>query len=231
MLMHNRVYVPTLHQLNDPLEVYGVVHSGSYAGCSFSIAVEQQGKGLNQTKGYRVLSLTELSASLQMWAYYGDGYKGVCIQFGAGRLPFELVPVHYAERPVQLRGEIADSIYDCESISTAALSSKHIDWAYEQEWREILDEAEVDDEGYIGVGSKNLTAVIIGDVCANPTASFIHEACRNRNIPVCRTYLATWTQRVRLLPDLMKIQRDGTSLRNQVEAYCRDRGMTDLNNW
>ncbi|MBR3316191.1 MAG: DUF2971 domain-containing protein [Atopobiaceae bacterium] len=231
VIVHNKIYIPTPKQLNDPMEGFGVVHTGSYAGCSIHVAMERQGKGLNKASEYRVLSLTELASSPQMWAHYGGGYTGACIRFNTASFPFEVVPVRYAARPIQILGDSACTVYDSEDISRGALTTKHVDWAYEQEWRGLFSEGEVDAEGYVSVGVGNPTAVILGENCSVPTVNFIRGVCKSRGIPVYSTYVANWIQRVRVIPFGLELGRAGIELRKQVADYCMEQGIDDLNVW
>ena len=82
--------------------------------------------GQDARKGYRVLSLSTKSSCEQMWAFYADYHKGICLEFNGQHSFFEEIrPVSYsAEPPAPELNNFDDLAY-----------SKSEAWAYQDEWR------------------------------------------------------------------------------------------------
>ena len=223
-----RIFTSPLDKLNDPMEGKAVVPVvKGYAGISMPRAIERmprvQYRDLDQC---RVLSLSETPVSPQMWAYYADGYKGVCLQFG--RMPFEVEPVRYAPRPYVVDGVAVDS-KDGADITRARLLTKHIDWSHELEWRAIFIGEECGE--YVSLGEGNPTAVILGHKCESSATDKVLLACEERGIPVYQTYLSDWEFCVRIVPFGFEPERSGEPLRKQVFGECERRRIPMIDTW
>lgn len=223
-----RIFTSPLDKLNDPMEGKAIVPSmGGYAGISIPCAIEKMPSRLcRDLDQCRVVSLSETAVSPQMWAYYADGYRGVCLQFG--RTPFEVEPVRYAPRSYKVDGVAVDS-KDGTDITRARLLTKHIDWSHELEWRAIFI-----GEGcgeYVSLGEGNPTAVILGHKCEDCVAQKILLACEEQSIPIYQTYLSDWEFCVRVVPYGFEPERSGEPLRRQVFDECGRRGIPMIDTW
>ena len=222
------IYTSPVDQLNDPMEGLGIVSmSGGYAGVSLPMSIERMPSRYSaEVKACRVISLTENPVSPQMWAYYADGYKGICLRFG--NLPFEVNPVRYTYGPYRTNGLSVDSKHSGD-ISQARLLTKHIDWAHEQEWRAVFPYDFGSDYVYLGDG--NPSAVIVGHECDENDAGRVSESCKARGIPLYETYIADWTFAVRIIPYGFRPTCTGETLAEQVRRECHKRGVPMFESW
>lgn len=86
-----------------------------------------------------VFSLTSECLDLLMWAHYADKHQGICIRFNTLQLLYEghaPIPVEYAhERPLT-----NPASEEPEKSTIATVQTKGKAWAYEKEWRLILNQ-------------------------------------------------------------------------------------------
>jgi hypothetical protein len=221
------IFTSPLNVLNDPMEGKAVVpFVQGYAGIGLPRAIEKmphvQCRDLEQC---RILSLSETPVSPQMWAYYADGYKGVCLQFGS--MPFEVEPVRYAPRSYRVSAAVDSQ--DSNSITRARLLTKHIDWSHELEWRAVFIGEECNE--YVSLGTGNPTAAILGHECEDNVAQEVFDACEERGIPVFQTYLSDWEFCVRIVPYGFEPAWSGEPLRKQVSDECRRQGIPMIDTW
>ena len=86
-----------------------------------------------------IASLTEIHNLEPMWAYYADGFSGMCVAYSMRKLlsglpsDHELVRMNYSEDPPILLNN-RDS---ADFRAKLALSSKTLRWSHEREWRLI----------------------------------------------------------------------------------------------
>ena len=203
-----RIFAAPLGKLNDPMEGKAVVPMSGFAGVSLSRSIEKlPARFSNDIEKCRVLSLSENPTSPQMWAYYANGYKGVCLQFE--RIPIEVEPVRYTRHPYHVGYTTLDS-EDGNRIARARLLTKHADWSHEYEWRAVFIGDEVED--YVSMGEGNPSSVILGHKCDGDVAQQIVLACKERGIPVHQTYLSDWNLSIRIIPYGFEPARTGESL-------------------
>lgn len=96
-----------------------------------------------QRSEHGVLSMNETPESLLMWAHYGEGHRGYCIElrqhpddWQSGLVPFR---VEYQETRPVLRAEtvlIADPENAAEVVRSMYGTKSHV-WSYEREWRAL----------------------------------------------------------------------------------------------
>ena len=107
-------------------------------------------KGVSLTEAVReaykvslgVLCLTRTQRHLLMWSHYADGHRGMLLEFDEGHPSFRrsipatqfqgrLVPVTYSDTHFPVKSHSADDFAN-------SLSTKALEWAYEQEVRMFL---------------------------------------------------------------------------------------------
>ena len=112
-------------------------------------------KGVSLTEAIReaykvslgVLCLTRTRRHLLMWSHYADGHRGMLLEFDDEHTCFrrsipntkcqgKLIPVTYSDTRPPVRDESADAI-------AGSLTTKALEWAYEQEVRMFLPLSEV----------------------------------------------------------------------------------------
>jgi hypothetical protein len=93
-----------------------------------------------------------------MWGHYADGHRGFCLEFDISSEHFaRLKPVTYCESCPSF-SPTGILFPNTEDILGTAMCSKPVDWAYEQEWRLIHDQAGTE----YCYGTAALTAIYFG---------------------------------------------------------------------
>lgn len=135
ILQENKIYMPTIKKLNDPLES----KNSELLGITEEARIEFFEK-------YRVLSLTENPLLPTLWAYYADNYSGVCIGFWTDGNFSSMEKVSYCDKQKML----------CWDLTSGDLYKKSGSWSHEQEWRIIGGQE------YFHFDKKDIACVIFG---------------------------------------------------------------------
>lgn len=129
-----------------------------------------------------VLCLSEVPLSPLMLAHYADQHRGVCIGFT--RTPSNplgdddiTMPVLYSDIYPSVR--FSEILRSDGSISKKLLFTKARDWAYEREWRLLVNSG--DTENAI---PGNISEVILGCRINTPHAETIHNICATQDINI-----------------------------------------------
>jgi Protein of unknown function (DUF2971) len=149
LLPNLKIYIPTVEQLNDPLE--GVLTEGYLWGCN-SPPLESEVESYLQRVGVYSVSMYKkswhTSNFLPMWASYANNHAGVCIVFKRKPLRderFKWVKVEYVTHRDNDRGEQPRRItpptftQDLFGNAQAKLSKKYDCWQHERELRLIAE--------------------------------------------------------------------------------------------
>lgn len=75
--------------------------------------------------------------SVLMWSHYAKGHTGICLELDLERLPGNVSfhPVRYsATRP------IINLFKDRKTANIVSVTTKGLDWSYQQEWRIVLED-------------------------------------------------------------------------------------------
>ena len=139
ILRDETLWCPKASELNDPGEFKFRLTEDSVYGIAIdkgSLAVAEQ-----QVKGLRVVCLSETDDNIRMWSRYADEHTGFCIEFERNENNdlgnWDLcVPVSYRhnnEVPKFTSAEI-----ESRAAFAKIVSSKASAWAYEREWRLIV---------------------------------------------------------------------------------------------
>jgi hypothetical protein len=105
-------------------------------------------------KKYGVYCLSAKYENLLMWAHYGAGHTGYCLEFNASEGSFfnNAFEVHYQKDYPVINVFRSDSERGKKAILT-----KSLDWAYEEEWRLTSSE-----HGHMDFPSHDLIGIIFG---------------------------------------------------------------------
>jgi len=105
-------------------------------------------------KDYGVYCLSASCENLLMWAHYGAGHTGYCLEFNASEGSFfsNAFEVHYQKDYPVINPFLSDPERGKKAILT-----KSLDWAYEKEWRLTSSE-----HGSMDFPSRDLAGVIFG---------------------------------------------------------------------
>jgi hypothetical protein len=118
-------------------------------------------KSLTIEKGHYCLCGNE--TNLSMWALYADGHKGVCIGFDWSKLkeagPWNFPEeINYISTPVVV-DKHSRGAWDAWG---KVFTSKHEDFAFENEWRLSLDKHGYIDEGKKEIIKSSISQVVFG---------------------------------------------------------------------
>jgi hypothetical protein len=99
-----------------------------------------------------------------MWSHYTNQHRGIVIEFDTEHLPFNtpeyLLPVIYGkEKPLYFYKFAMDG-WEKDFIEFA--THKFEDWAYESEWRMIVQQSSLDDKRATPISPLAIKSVIFG---------------------------------------------------------------------
>ena len=125
----SEIYFPRCSEFNDPfdcrLNVRGLPVNG-----------RQEMERVTESVG--IFCLSARNDSLLMWSHYTDGHRGICLQFSTGQgqlFGCTLEQVIYQD----LHPELAITDTNDLHWTRRYLTTKALDWSYEQEWRIFYD--------------------------------------------------------------------------------------------
>ena len=198
IINNHEIYMPSYHQLNDPLESAGVYISLEVSGAGYQADMGEIGSAVEgYLSQYRILSFSSVPNSPLMWAHYANDYSGCCLIFRTQDTFNEVLPVVYTD--IQMHIYEYDFVMDKYDIDDAAHDSflfKKKDWAYENEWRLIQKE----DPGYLTYNSDELVGVLIGHKLEKNWAEQIIQSCRSHDIPCLKTKPAPSFSKIKFIP-------------------------------
>lgn len=133
----------------------------------------------SQVNGLGVSCLCESPLNRLMWGHYGDGAKGICLEFAHQGEPFGRArQMVYANSRPHVSALSTDSGTQIE----AAVLLKPTDWAYEQEWRVIDHEAGCDKS--ISFDPDLLTGIVLGSRISPENRNLVRHLVDERPKPV-----------------------------------------------
>ena len=180
IIHNNRLYLPTVYQLNDPFEGKTKISAGM-AGDFIRRAIDVDYYPVRVVKNStRVLALSESCFSPQLWAYYCNDYRGVCLCYKTDQTFSDIKPVEYAEAIGNEESIIVNSYPQVIDIVNKNLFVKQKGWEYEHEWRIVsqADEAhlvfeEPAEKAYFEYDQDELVGVILGNKLDDDIAASI----------------------------------------------------------
>lgn len=174
-----RIYMPKVSQLNDPLEGVCNMNFG-FAGCSYyhdtGTLHPHYSSVLNS---YRVLALTIKKDSVVMWTHYAVQFDGICIEFEDRGSFTDAVPVTYTDYLLDSR--ICGDSFD--RVAYNSLRRKSSEWSYEDEYR-IISKTAVggEDKEYLELLPGELKCVYIGYRVDNKLKLYLNQLCNDKKI-------------------------------------------------
>ncbi len=133
-LLEGYIFCAPYNEMNDPME--GLYRSSRKASQhpEYHRFIEQ----LLKEKIYLgIASFSETWDNVLMWAHYADAFQGICICYSMPKLLGDLSSEHtfsrvaYSNKPYYLNLPALKN----DELARAVLSTKHLDWSYEREWR------------------------------------------------------------------------------------------------
>lgn len=158
ILKNNRMYMPKLKELNDPLESCVTKWLGN---------IDERAKKL---ESYRVLSLSAEPLLSTMWAYYANNYSGVCFGFKTKNKFSNIEKVNYFDKQEAVEWEFCSN----------CLYKKGKAWKHEAEFRIIRDS---NDNNFFDYDADDLVCVIFGDKITAELRNFV-ESFIPKHIPI-----------------------------------------------
>lgn len=166
-ILYDKIYLPKLEELNDPIEGYiafnepklqetviGMIKENSDSekwsdellDRVYNHVIYEENffeiKSKEFTDFYSVICLTEKNRNYPMWAHYADDYNGICIEYDLkdskrDDLIWMCYPIRYVDEPDKINSESKYLVQD-DVIYHEHLLKKPTDWKYEKEWRIII---------------------------------------------------------------------------------------------
>ncbi len=170
ILNHNRIYLPTYNQLNDPLEGQIInIETHGYAGYSMSLAADEEDQYIKAHKdAFRILSLSEEWNNPQLWAHYAGGYKGVCLCFSTQGVFGRINKIEYCKKR---EDEFTETEGGMDRLIKKSFYKKAIGWSYEKEWRIVSKST----KEHLKFQERDLLGIIIGHELKKDVCDFIME--------------------------------------------------------
>lgn len=142
IIKEHRIYFPSIKQLNDPQE--GTLFNAQISrACGFFIteAHDDDYYPVREAKEkFNVLSLSSSETSPQLWAHYGDNYRGVCLAFATtGVFSAAKKVTYYRSKQTEDLSELPDQRSAIEEAVYKNLFLKERGWSYEKEWRIVYN--------------------------------------------------------------------------------------------
>ncbi len=221
-----RIYAPLASKVNDPFEGTAVTFAPNWAGGSIYPNAGLTPPILDDAMSqFRLLSLTEVYDSPQMWAHYASSYSGVCVCVKTKHIVCSLKPVRYVSSPMRLGPRYGED-YDTakRALEESAWFAKQRDWAYEQEWRVVYPCNDGGSE-YVELGESGVAAVVLGVNLEKEHIDVIRWHCRKAQIPVFKVYIESWNLRMRIVPADFEPTLDGSMIDDQIGRYCYKEGV------
>jgi len=178
-LLNGYVYCSTYKKMNDPME-------GLYHATSKATMHREYNSFVSQLKTEKlsigIASFSETWDNELMWAHYADGFQGMCICYLMSDLINEITDEHsfsriaYGNKPHHLN---LSALKDEQDRARAVLSTKHLSWAYEREWRIFAPQP-----GPVRHGREAIKSVFLGARVLPKVRQAIEEMLSPLNIPV-----------------------------------------------
>lgn len=230
IINNERLYASYIKDLNDPMEGHFFdfdLKGNGYAGCQLSKTYGYLPLPIsNIVNSLRIVSLSAIWDSPQMWAYYASNYEAVCLCFYSAKL---LAPhiskVIYASKRDSV--DISNINIPMEA-AYAYILTKEYNWRHEHEWRIIVPNSSEDDSTFINYEEGGLAAVIIGNRCNKQVSQCLAEICSSKQIPVYSTYTDCAELRIHCLPFGSHITYNGSPISEQVDELLKKYNMVNI---
>lgn len=204
ILNNKRMYMPKLDQLNDPFEGTGIelFYHGGYAGSSIPRNADiHDSIILDKKEKFRIMSLSSVFNSPQMWAYYCNDYNGICLGFATDEKFSGISKVEYSSNnEPRIYNPESDEL---EELLADSLCEKADAWAHEKEYRIVRKGQE-----YFYYGDA-LKCIIIGHNLSEEKKEYIRQIVTS-DIRLYVTYPGLVTRKLHILPYEFRVELDGS---------------------
>ncbi len=139
MLNKREIWCPQADSLNDPFEFEFQLSEQNVLGIPIIKKEVDEAKALTK-RHFGIISFAEICNSIQMWAYYADAHKGVCLGFerneenDLGNWDYCLPVIYHPDN--ELPAYMPLKLEDRESIAKI-FTTKSFAWNHEHEWRAV----------------------------------------------------------------------------------------------
>lgn len=202
MMKYNKIYFPTVNQLNDSLEGRGTQ------------LLPRDITNDTLLSQWHVLSLSTNPFSAVMWSHYGNNRTGVCIGFYKKRSLADVEPSTFRDveevKYVKNRNSWSTDTYF--SVKEDLLH-KATEWKYEEEWR-LIKNSDCQNL-YLDFQNSDIACLLFGEKISDKIKTYIGNEFKG--IPMYSTSYDSIKYRLRL-------QREGSS----AFIYCIDALLDDL---
>lgn len=216
IIQNNRLYLPTIPQVNDPFEGKIDISTG-VAGDFIRRAMDIDFFAVRECKQQtRLLALSEDCYSPQLWAYYCNDYRGVCLCYYTNNTFSHIQPVQYLDNINEAdydRSPTRRLIYE---LIRKSMFKKQEGWRYEREWRLVFQPELADDDSIIKEAGQfldyqpdELAGIIIGDKIEQSTKEIIRALAPDR-IKIFEVHTGAVTGKVKLMDYGYRYPGDGS---------------------
>ncbi|GIB61279.1 hypothetical protein VCSRO140_3541 [Vibrio cholerae] len=152
IIANNRIYYSKPETFNDPYDTEYFLrsskrrHSNEHVENYDQIVNRYNERYRDIIRSTGILSLSQADDNLLLWAHYAEDHKGICIEFE--RNPDNILgndsstkPVRYTQSYPSFERHVFMSA-ESSSVVHRILWTKSKHWAYEQEWRVIVNEGD-----------------------------------------------------------------------------------------
>jgi hypothetical protein len=168
--------------MNDPME-------GFYRS-SQKVSDHKQYKAFvqqlrSEKLGLGIASFSETWDNELMWAHYADGFQGICVCYSMSKLLAGIAEgnafsrVAYGNKPYFLN---LPAMKNDRERARAVLSTKHLSWAYEREWRIFAAEP-----GQVPHGPNAIRSIYLGARIPKTAQKRITNLLSSLGVPIHTT--------------------------------------------
>jgi hypothetical protein len=162
IIKSNKFYLSSFDQLNDPMEGY-------FSYSMNEISIRELDIFKKNKQDLRVCSLAYNYHNYLMWSHYANMHKGLCFEVEINKNDKTLLKVNYSKQVPKLKKTNGQFNIPPEKV----LSSKFINWRYENEYRFVSQESNKD----IG----RIKSIIFGIKSLITFRDKIFSICRENN--------------------------------------------------
>jgi len=131
-----------------------------------------------------IFSTSLIKDNKLMWSHYSDSHKGFCIEFNIDMLIKSLemhlwkgvIPIFKEVNYTEISPRINPYILNDEQVFMALYFTKSIDWAYEKEYRFLIDE---NANKSFELKPNTITSIILGSECSSENEKRMKEVLNN----------------------------------------------------
>lgn len=223
IINNKRMYVPFVHQLNDPFEGKFInFYACGNMGTTISKSMGYKNSLLDDMYLKRVLSFSTSATEPLLWAHYAADYSGVCMAFKAEQKFENYKDITYYSDDMRPDICYIKELEQAKEIRNINIYYKNKKWEYEKELRLEYDTSDLKDDKYIEFNQNILIGVIIGKNTSETAKRKVKEACKKNKIVVYKIYIDYFEDKIYILHDEFTPVADGRTIMEQYAMYCED---------